>query len=590
MLSKMKNIKIKTKNRDIRQTQGGYALLTALMFFLAATTAVLAGLSDSVLREVRVIRQESLSKQSYFTSESALEDSIYRIEVGKKVNPSGILAVASSSAAYTVTTVANGIQQIFSSADQTNTERNTQATVDTGILANFKYALQTGDGGIDLYSSTITGDAYTTGSIRGHGQSNVTGAAIAAGKSYSNIDSTNEDPMPPVKFITFGNSPVTEDVAESFTVSQPLSVTDLQIFIKKTGSPSNATVRIVTDSASAPGTPSDTVLASGTLSSSLVDSQYSWQDIPMSSNPVLAAGKTYWFVIDANADSSSYFVIAANTVFIGGNGSIGSYDTQTWYDTSPSGLDTYFKLSIGANQSGITGESQYVPLAVGSAYAYNVSSVTAIGNIYCQIGNYNNKSCDTSRSDPAIEAYPVSTSTIAGWKTEASAAGVHVGNYTVGSVGDTLGAQKIQGNLTIGNAGTLYVTGTLWVTGSINIVDGAKVSPGAGSKSFAILSDIGITVSGGATITGLNGSHIMLVSTSVDDPAITVNGGSSDTVLFAPYGGILVSGGARAKAAAAYHIVISGGANVTYDPDMSQLIFSSGSIGGPGVKSWKEVE
>ncbi len=571
-----------------RGRQGGYALITALIFFLSITTAVLAGLSDAVLREARVVRSESASKQSYFASESALEDVLYRMKKGKQVGTVGSLATGSTTAEYTVTTEADGTLTVRSTADKGATERTTQASVETGVGASFSYALQTGAGGIDLSSSHITGDAYTSGSIRSTGPSSVSGAAVAAGKSYSNLDSQNAVPLPPTNYITFGNSNVTQDVAQSFTVTQALSVTDFQIYVKKTGNPANATVLIVADDN---GAPSGTVLASGTLSSSLVDVSYTWQDIPMSANPVLQAGATYWMVVDANTNSSSYYVVAANpNGSSNGSGLIGRQSTGAWYDTSPSGLDLYYKLSIGATESGIAGQDQYNTLAVGSAYAYRVTSVASAGPIYCQVGAYNNKSCDTSRADPALQDYPVSQSMISSWKSSAASGGSSSGNYTVGFAGDTLGPKKIVGNLTVTSGGILRVSGPIYVTGSVTVNGGASIEAASGETSYVIIADGTITITGGATVHGETGSHIMLVSTATNDPAITLNGGSDDTVLFAPYGGVTVSGGAAAKAAAAYHLTVTGGASVTYDPDMSQLNFSSGADGGPAIKSWKEVE
>lgn len=570
-----------------KRSQGGYALVTALIFFLAATTAVLAGLSDSVLREVRVIRDESVSRQSYFASESALEDALYRMSVGKQVELAGVLAVASSTASYTVTYMQDGTKQVYSRAVFDGAERNTLAVVDSGINASFEYAIQTGSGGIDLSSSQIIGSAYTTGSIRSLGFSGISGDAIAAGTSYSSVDRVNDQPIPASNSLTFGNSNVTQDAAQSFTVTRSLSVTGLQVFVKRTGSPANVTVRIVEDEGGKPG---GATLTSGTLSSSLVGVTYSWVDIALSSNPVLVTGDTYWIVFDNNTNSSAYYLLAANTAFAEGQARIGRYDADTWYETSPSGLDIYFKLSTGANQSGITGESEAVQLGTGSAYAYHVGNTAASGAIYCQIGSGNNKACDTSRPDPEARDYPVSATMIANWKEEAKAGGVSDGSMQIGHSGDTLGPLKVQGNLTVDGGGTLTVSGTLWVTGALTVAGNSVVAPAPGQNSFVIVADGGVTLSGGASVAGSSGNHVMIVSTAPTDPAISVSGGANDTALFAPYGGIFLSGGASAKAAASLHLSLSDGATVTYDPEMSRLNFSRGGGAGPSIKSWKEVE
>jgi Tfp pilus assembly protein PilX len=575
-----------TKNNKLNKGQGGYALITALIFFLVATTAVIAGLSDSVMREIRTIRTESASKQSYFASESALEDAIYRSAKGKQIGTLETLSVASSTASVTISTLADGTKDIVSSADATTTERNTEALVNVSIGASFSYALQSGPGGIDL-TSNIVGDAYTTGSIRGCGSCTISGAAIAAGRSSSSLDTDNSQPLPPSQSITFGNANPTQDVAQSFTVSSPHSITDLQVDIKKTGAPANATVRIMNDENGRPG---ETTLSTGTLSSTYVKLSYSWQVIEFDSNPMLAAGKTYWIVIDADTNPSGYYIIAANTGFPGGQADIGNLGAGTWFETSPAGLNSYFKLSIGANQSGISGQDQFNRLTVGTGYSYTMKYVASNGVLYCQDGTQNSKDCDTSRADPALIDYPITNPMIDAWKTEAASGGTISDNKSVGSTGDTVGPKKIVGDLNVSGGGTLFLSGTVWVTGDVNIQGGATIAPVDSTHSFVLVSDGVINIGGGAHVTDTPGNHIMFISTSAGDPAITMSGGSTGSILFAGNGGVSIQGGATAKSVVANHISISGGSLVVYDPDASQMNFTGSASGSMGIKSWKEVQ
>ncbi len=567
------------------QRHGGYVIITALLFFLAGTSAILAGLSGSILRETRIAQTEAQSKQSYFTSESGLEDAIYRMKSAKRIDALGSVSLGQSTATISIATLANGSKDVVSSADLATTERNTESVLDGGVLVDLGYAVQAGDGGIDLGSSAVTGDAYAAGSIRATGPSGITGEAIAAGKSSSSLDSDNSTPLPATQTLTFGNSWTTEDVAQSFTASGPESITDLKVYIKKTGSPANLPVMLVPDSAGKPGS---VVIASGQISSSLVGLSYSWQDISFSADPVLIPGQTYWLVFDSSANPFAYYIFAANFDYSPGNARIGQWG-GVWNITSPQDLDIYFKLSIGKNEAGITGESRTQNLSAGSAYAYTISYVTAAGPIYCQIGVLNSSACDTSRADPALQDYPISNDDISAWKTEALAGGSETGDVSIDSTGGALGPKKIVGNLTVSDGGHLDISGPLWVTGSVAVNAGASVSSIDPSRSFVIVADGGAIVSGGATIEGNTGSHIMLVSTSSTDPAITVNGGANDVILFAPQGGVAVSGGASTKAVVAKHVQVSGGANVTYDPDLSSLKFSSGAPGGSAIKSWAEV-
>ncbi|MEK7607764.1 MAG: choice-of-anchor R domain-containing protein [Patescibacteria group bacterium] len=567
--------------------KNGYALVTALIFFLAATTAVIAGISDAVFREVRTIKNESLSKQSYFTSESAIEDVAYRIKTGKIVENSESLTLATSTAMVTITETPDDSKEVVSVADAGGTKRTTKLVLKEGAGVSFAYAIQGGIGGIDMDGgASIVGDIYTTGSIRGCDSCTISGEATAAGKTSVVLDQDNGTPIPPSQSVVFGNANGTQDLAQSFTVSDGLSIMKLSLYVKKNGNPSNATVKINTNNS---GSPSGTVLASGTLSSSLIGTSYGWVDITLTSNPVLSIGTTYWIVVDGGTNSSNYYNIATNSVYGNGQAKIGKYNSS-WNNTTPTGLDLYFKVYIGTNGEGIVGEGASNMLTVGSSYSYNASYVSATGPLYCQIGLQNNKPCDTSRADPAYKDYPVPDAKINEWKDEADES-VYNGNYSVDSTGATLGPKKINGNLTVSGGGTLRVSGTLWVTGNVNISGGGYMRPDDDTKSYVVVADGNITLSGGAQILGNTDSHILLLSTSSGDPAVSISGGASDTVIFAPNGGMFISGGANLKAGSAKHISIDGGSSITYDPDLADLNFSSGMANmGFQIKSWKETE
>jgi hypothetical protein len=364
----------------------------------------------------------------------------------------------------------------------------------------------------------------------------------------------------------------------------------LELYVKKVGNPSNATIKVTRNSGGKPDFYNP--IASGTLSSSLVSTSYTWMEIPLTAAPVLTAGTTYWIVIDGNANASNYYISAANTDYASGQAKVGRGDiNNSWNNTTPSGLDAYFKVYLSSAQIGISGVDQYNKMSVGTAYANQVSFVNASGSIYCQIGGNNNKDCDTSRADPTFVPMPIIDDYITAWKAEATDGGVTTGNVSVGWAGATLGPKKIVGNLTVSGGGVLRVSGTLWVTGTITINGGATVMSADTAKSFVVISDSTIGLSGGAQITGGANHHIMLLSTSIADPAITIDGGANDTICSAPYGGILFSGGADVSAGIAKHITIDGGAEVEYNSNLSQLNFSSGSGGSTfNIKSWKETQ
>ncbi len=575
------------RHKYTNRKEGGYTLVIALIFFLAATTAVIAGVSDAVFRETRTVKNESLSKQSYYTSESAVEDAAYRLKTGKTVGSTVTLTLASSTAVAQITTDGTGVTEIEAEADASGTKRTTAITLTQSGGISFPYALQAGVGGIDMSgSSQIEGDIYTTGSIRGCSSCSVTGMAVAAGKSTETLDVDNSSPSTLTNTIVFGNSNSTQDIAQSFTVSESLSLIKAQVYIRKTGNPANATIRVVTNNS---GSPSSSVLASGTLSSSLVSTSYDWEEITFTANPVLTAGTTYWIVIDANTSASNYYTIGANSTYANGQAKIGRH-SNTWNNTTPSGLDAYVKIFIGSNEEGVSGESEWNRLTVGSAYAYKASFVNSTGALYCQVGILNNKACDMSRADPVIEPNPVADSAVSAWKDQADDS-VHSGDYTIGgSSSGTLGPKKITGNMNVGASATLRISGTIWVQGNLVIDGSATMLPDA-TENYAIVVDGTISLGGSARILGSSNSHILLVSTSSADPAVTISGSADDTVVSAPNGGLLVEGSGKVNVAAADHITLTGSAQIEYDPDVSQFDLESGSSGGEfQLKSWKETQ
>lgn len=571
-----------------RKNNQGYAVVTALVFFLAATSAVIGGISNAVFREVRIVRNEAFSKQSYFTSESAVEDVAYRLKTGKAVGATESLTLASTSASVSVATV-SGSTEVTSVGDSQGTIRTTKLVLSGDAGVSFPYALQAGVGGIDMEgSSKVIGDIYTRGSIRGCSSCSVTGLAVAAGVSSLIVSDDNSSPATPASSIVFGNANGTQDLSQSFTVDEALSIIKMELYAKKTGNPANATIRITTDNA---GKPSTTILASGTLSSSLVSTSYDWEEVTLTANPVLALGTTYWVVVDANTNASSYYTVGANSTYADGQAKVGRQNTQTWNATSPAGLDAYFKIYIGTNEEGLSGESEWNKMTVGSGYSYKASFINSTGALYCQVGVLNNKACDTSRADPVIAADPVSTSVLDAIKDEADTS-VHLGDYAIGgSSSGTLGPKKITGNMNIGDSATLRIAGSIWVEGNLVINGSGTMLPDDSTKNYAIIVDGTITLDGSAQILGSSGSHILLISTSSADPAISIIGSADDTVVYTPNGGLLVSGSGKVNVASANHISLTGSAQIEYDPDASQIELTSGNPStGYEIKSWKESQ
>src|SRR3989344_3513791 len=103
----------------------------------------------------------------------------------------------------------------------------------------------------------------------------------------------------------FSPSAPQADVAQSFQPAATNRAVKADLYLKKVGSPANATLRLISDSGSSPGT---SVLATVLLNASSVGSSYGWLTVNFSTTPTLNANTTYWLVIDAAPDNSNYLV------------------------------------------------------------------------------------------------------------------------------------------------------------------------------------------------------------------------------------------------------------------------------------------
>lgn len=582
------------KNNNIKYNQGA-AMIILVFFFVVISLTILVGIVSPSVREFKIASDNFISKQTYYLAESGIEDVLYRLKNKKQVDGTESIILGDSVATTTITDIGGSQKQITTIGDTNNKQRKVDVTLTTSTGVSFNYGLLSGQGGIYLDSGGIVGNVYSNGPITASssGSNYISGTAISANSPGLISDQTNGSGVPSYN-VSFGNNNTTQDIAQKFRVSSLSPLNKVSLYIKKSGSPSNATVKIMNDSG---GNIGSTLIASGTLSASSVTTSYGWVNVSFTTNPLLDNNRDYWLVIDGATSSSKYYIIGANSNgYLNGIGKIGQLG-GAWNNTSPSGLDYYFNIYLGGLNGLIQGAGQWNPLHIGttsgSAQANTVNYVNATGNIYCQSALYNNKTC-ISQPDPTYIDFPVSDSNITEWENDASSGGTYTGNYSVGSSGATLGPKVITGNLTVSGGGALTVTGNIWVKGNLTLNGGAeiKLSSSYGSNDAVILVDGTISVSGGghATGSGIFGSYIMLLSKNDTSSAISVSGGSGAMIAYAPYGTVTVTGGATLKEATGYKIVVTGGADIIYESGLTNNNFSSGPSGTWNVNSWKEVE
>lgn len=584
--------------------QKGAAMLLSVLFFLSISISIIAGLVSPTLSEYKISSDSVKSRQSYFLSESAIEDAYYRLKNGKPIGTTDTINLNGNSATATITNSGINEKTISSTGDVSSRERKNEIILAMGTGVSFNYGVQVGQGGINMSgSSGINGNVYANGPITGESSTFISGTAISGNSPALVADQSNGTDVPDINVI-FGDTNTTQDIAQSFIVSTSSPLNKVSLYMRKIGSPNNATVKIVNDSNGFPGS---TVYTSGVLNSSLLTTSYGWVDIAFSTNPLLNVGATYWLVVDASSSNSKYYTIGATDGgYDSGVGKIGQLGGN-WNNTIPGGLDYYFKIYLGGVTGLIAGSSgsQWNQLSVGtggsgSAQAHTVNYTEAAGLIYCQTGTGNNKSC-TAQDDPAYVAFPISDANINEWKNEAASGATNNGTYNTPSNGSShIGPMKITGDLNVGGSHTLYLDGTVWVQGNVNVSGSAKIvlSQSYGTSSGVLVSDGYLLLSGSGQLngSGKNGSYLLFVTTSNCDlsfcahNAIEISGAAGSVVLNAQHGTINFSGSASAKEATAYRMTLSGATTVNYESGLVNVNFTSGPSGGWNVSSWKEVE
>lgn len=576
------------KNKNKIQKNKGAAMMIVVLFFMFISLTILIGVITPVVREFKIVSDNFNSKQSYFLAESGVEDILLRLRNNMDFDANETLVLGTSSATTAITDISSSEKEIVSLGDINNIQRRVNTTVSTGVGVSFSYGVQSGKGGFLMdNNSSVIGSVYSNGNITGSGT--ITGSAISANSALLTSDQSNGAGFPDYD-VTFCNTNITEDFAQSFKISENEIINKVQLYLKKVGNPSNLTVRIVTNSGGVPGT---TTLTSKTLSSTLVSTtNYGWVEVPFDSNPELIAGTTYWLVIDGSYSSSKYYKIGANdNGYENGVSKIGKYN-GTWNNNSPTSLDGFFNIYIG----GINGLISGIDIGdngVGIAHAHTVNSSTVEGVKYCQSTN-NSPACDTSRPDPVQVPMPISEQNILDWKDEALTGGTYTGNYIVDDTSASLGPKKINGNLIVTNNANLTITGTVWVTGDITISNNAIVQLHSSylSSDAVMINDGIVDVSNNAVFygSGTVGSYIMILSTSSSSSAITLGNNAGAIVLYAANGTVNVSNNAGAKGINGYYIHLNNNAVITYESGLMDSNFVGGPSGSWNISQWKETE
>ena len=262
------------KNKRKIQKNSRSAMMIVIIFFMFISLAIIAGLISPTVRAFQDSSVNLKSKSSYYLAESGSEDAYYRLITGRPISSSETITLDSNSVTTTITSGANQ-KEIVSLGDASSFQRKVDLVIKTGAGVAFNYGLQSGNGGVKMDGgSTIKGNIYSNGPIDAISAS-ITGTAVAADSFAYTADQSNGTATTPPSTINFGDAAASQDFAQSFQVSTAAPINKIQLYLKKTSSsPSDATIKIVTNNG---GSPSTTVVDSTTLSAGNVSSSnFAW--------------------------------------------------------------------------------------------------------------------------------------------------------------------------------------------------------------------------------------------------------------------------------------------------------------------------
>jgi len=161
----------------------GAALLLVVVFTMLASLLAVIGIGRAAHYDTLRARVNTHSIQAYYTSESGLEDVVYRMRKGMMVSLSPnteVLFLGGASATTTITQVST-LVTVQSVGAKSALYRTGKVLLRVGGGASFNYGLQAGNGGISMFnSSSVTGNIYSNGPVSGAGSSMIYGDVVSA--------------------------------------------------------------------------------------------------------------------------------------------------------------------------------------------------------------------------------------------------------------------------------------------------------------------------------------------------------------------------------------------------------------------------
>jgi hypothetical protein len=165
----------------------GFSTLIAMVLIISIGLVVASGIALIVLNNLKIARDYTLSKQSYYTAEAGVEDVLVRLKNNLPYSPTYSLDINGGTASISVETdpLFPSQRHIISEGDVNERIRKLDTKVSTNTQGiSFAYAIHAGEGGFELKNNaTVVGTVYSNQNIDGQNKlsSSITGEVWAVG-------------------------------------------------------------------------------------------------------------------------------------------------------------------------------------------------------------------------------------------------------------------------------------------------------------------------------------------------------------------------------------------------------------------------
>ena len=164
----------------------GYVMLLTTIIFMMVSLIIILGLSTPTINQIFSARDIWGAKQSYYLSESGVEDIIYRLKDSTMSLNVGSPENLSLDGYNTITSIVDTTtgKIIISSSNENGYKKNIEAKIIQGAWVSFDYGIFAGDGGLNICNNCqVLGNTYSDGDITGSDGAKIVGSAVVTSGS-----------------------------------------------------------------------------------------------------------------------------------------------------------------------------------------------------------------------------------------------------------------------------------------------------------------------------------------------------------------------------------------------------------------------